>query len=99
MVISGKSKCKSYGGLKYFHEKIWGSEKFSGKNMGVRNSFWENYGDTKYFFRKIWGCEAFFGKNMGVRNYFGKNYGGAKCFPVFLKTHPTGYPDLKKTNP
>ena len=33
---------------------------------------------------------------MGVRNYYGKNYGGAKFFPVFLKTHPTGYPELKK---
>ena len=33
---------------------------------------------------------------MGVRIFLGKNYGGAKFFPVFLKTHPTGYPELKK---
>ena len=70
LVISGQSTCKSYGGLKYFHEKIWGSEKLSGKNMGARNSFWKKYGGAKHFLGKLWGCETFVGKIMGVRNFF-----------------------------
>ena len=53
LVISGNSQCKSFEGLKKFHEKIWGSEKISGKNLGAQNSFWEKYGGTKYFLRKI----------------------------------------------
>ena len=51
-----------------------------------------------------------FGKNIGARNIFLEKYGGAKhfleklgggakFFLAFLKTHPTGYPELKKTNP
>ena len=49
LIISGQSTCRRYGGLKYLHEKIWGSEKLSGKNMGARNSFREKYGDAKHF--------------------------------------------------
>ena len=98
-LIPGTRSDEQLWGSELFSLKIWGSEKISGKNMGVRNSVWENYGDTKDFLRKIWGHKTFFWKIMGVRNYFWKNYGGAKFFPVFLKTHPTGYPELKKTNP
>ena len=54
-----KSKLKS-------KSKSWGSEFFSGKNMGARNRFLEKYGGAKYFFRKIWGHETFFWKNMEV---------------------------------
>ena len=34
----------------------------------------------------IWGC-----------NFFGKNYGDANFFPIFSKTHLTGYPEFKKS--
>ena len=99
LVTSGKSKCKSYGGLKYFNEKIGGSEKISGKNMRVRNSFCENYGDTKYCLKKMRGRETLFVKNMGVRNYFGKNYGGAKVFSCLFEKSSDRVPGVKKDQP
>ena len=86
LIISGQSTCRSYGGLKYLHD-----------------------GGLKNYQERIWGREIVFGENMGARNIFWDKYGGAKhfleklwgCefFSCFLKTHPTGYPELKKTNP
>ena len=68
--------------MKYFHEKIWGSKKFSGIFREWRSeSFLEKYGGAKYFLRKIWVREIwgnmgvmrarfFWGKNMDVRIFF-----------------------------
>ena len=63
---------KKYGGLKYFQEILWGSEKIQEETRGARNIFWEEYGGIKYFWENIWGRETFW-KKYGVRNYFGKN--------------------------
>ena len=53
-------------------DKLWGSEKISRINMGVRNSFLEKYGDAKYFLRKIWGCDFFYNSSdqvPGIKKY------------------------------
>ena len=60
----------SYGGLKYFQEKIWGSEKLLENNMGAWKFCRKKYGGLKKSFNKLWGSEINSGKNMGFRNFF-----------------------------
>ena len=48
---------EKYGGLKYFQKKIWGSETFSEKNMGVSNIFKNEHGGLKNIHKKVWGSE------------------------------------------
>ena len=80
----------SYGGVKYFQEKIWGSEIFLVKNMGVWKFCRKKYGGLKKSCNKLWGSEInsvkiwgreiVSGENMGARNIFWGKYGGAKHF-------------------
>ena len=70
-------------------EQLWGSEKFSRKNMGMRNSFGEKYGGAKYFWDKLWGCEIF--------SHFVEN--SSDWVPGIKKDQPLSLAKKGKKNP